>query len=38
MLVDGFHEDEDVVEVDADNTFHDKILENVVYHHLEGGG
>jgi hypothetical protein len=38
MLVDGFHEDEDVIEVDTDDTFHDKILENVVHHHLEGGG
>jgi hypothetical protein len=38
MLFDGFCEDEDVIEVDTDNAFHDKILENVVHHHLEGGG
>jgi hypothetical protein len=38
MLVNGFRKDEDVVKVDTDDTFHDKILENVVHHHLEGGG
>jgi hypothetical protein len=38
MLINGFHEDEDVIKVDTDNTFHDKILENVIHHRLEGGG
>jgi hypothetical protein len=38
MLVNGFCEDEDVIKVDTDDAFHDKILENVVHHHLEGGG
>jgi hypothetical protein len=38
MLIDGFHEDEDVVKVDTDDAFHDKILENDIHHHLEGGG
>jgi hypothetical protein len=36
MFHDGFHVDEDIIEVDADNTFHNQILENVVHHHLEG--
>jgi hypothetical protein len=38
MLFNGFCEDEDVIEVDADNTFHDEVLENVVHYSLEGGG
>jgi hypothetical protein len=38
MLVDGFHEDEDVIEVDTDDAFHNKILEDVVHHRLECGG
>jgi hypothetical protein len=38
MLLDRLHADEDVVEVNADDTFHNKVLEDVVHHGLEGGG
>jgi hypothetical protein len=37
MLFNGFCENEDVVEVDTDDVFHDEVLENVVHHGLEGG-
>jgi hypothetical protein len=36
MFRNGFHVDEDIVKVDADNTFHNQILEDVVHHRLEG--
>jgi hypothetical protein len=38
MLFHGLCEDEDVVKVDTDNSFHDEVLENVIHHGLEGGG
>jgi hypothetical protein len=38
MLFDALREDEDVVEVHTNHAFHDEVLENVVHHHLEGGG
>jgi hypothetical protein len=38
MLLDGFHKDEDVVKVNADNTFHNEVLKDVIHHGLEGGG
>jgi hypothetical protein len=38
MLLNGLREDEDVVEVNTDDSFHDKVLEDVIHHSLEGGG
>jgi hypothetical protein len=38
MLLNGLYEDEDVVEVNTDDAFHNKVLEDVVHHGLEGGG
>jgi hypothetical protein len=38
MLFNGFCENEDVIEVETDDTFHDEVLENVVHYGLEGGG
>jgi hypothetical protein len=38
MLLDGLRKDEDVVEVNTDDLFHDEVLEDVVHHSLEGGG
>jgi hypothetical protein len=38
MFFDALREDEDVVEVYVNHTFHDEVLENVIHHHLEGGG
>jgi hypothetical protein len=38
MLLNGLCEDEDVVEVNTDDSFHDEVLEDVVHHSLEGGG
>jgi hypothetical protein len=38
MLLDGLRKDEDVVEVNTDDSFHDEVLEDVVHHSLEGGG
>jgi len=37
MLFKGFHEDEDVVQVDHDHAFRDEVLKDVVHHRLEGG-
>ena len=38
VLFEGLHEDEDVVQIDYDHAFRDKVLEDVVHHCLEGGG
>ena len=38
MFFEGLREDEDVVQIDYDYAFRDKILEDVVHHCLEGGG
>jgi hypothetical protein len=38
MLFDGLRQDENVVEVDTDHSFHNEILEYVVHHRLEGRG
>jgi len=37
MLFHRLCEDEDVVQVDTDHTFGDKVLEDVIHHSLEGG-
>ena len=37
MLFHRFCEDENVVQVDADYTFGDEVLEDIVHHGLEGG-
>lgn len=36
VLLLGLEVDEDVVHVDANHTFHNKVLEDVVHHRLEG--
>ena len=36
MFFEAFHEDENVIQVDTYHTLHDQVLEDVVYHHLEG--
>ena len=36
MLFQGLHEDEDVIQVYAYMSLHDKVLENVIHHGLEG--
>jgi hypothetical protein len=38
MFLDGLREDENVIEVNTDDSFHDEVLEDVVHHSLEGGG
>jgi hypothetical protein len=38
MHFDALREDEDVIKVYTNHAFHDEVLENVVHHHLEGGG
>ena len=38
MLFEGFHEDEDVVQVHHHYSFRNEFLKNVVHHGLEGGG
>jgi len=38
VLFKGLHEDEDVIQIDHDHAFRDEVLEDVVHHHLEGGG
>ena len=38
VLFEGLREDEDVVQIDYDHAFRDKVLEDVVHHRLEGGG
>jgi len=37
VLFKGFHEDEDVVQIDHDHAFRDEVLEDVIHHRLEGG-
>jgi hypothetical protein len=37
VFLHALHEDEDVIEVNADDSFHDEVLEDVVHHSLEGG-
>ena len=38
MLFEGLCEDENVVQIDYDHAFRDKVLKDVVHHRLEGGG
>ena len=38
VLFEGLREDENVVQIDYDHAFRDKVLEDVVHHRLEGGG
>ena len=38
MFLDRFRVDQDVIEIDANDSFHDEVLKDVVHHHLEGGG
>jgi len=38
VLFKGLCEDEDVVQIDHDHALRDEVLEDVVHHHLEGGG
>jgi hypothetical protein len=38
MLCNVLCENKDVVEIHANDTFHDEILEDVIHHCLEGGG
>ena len=35
MFFEGFCEDKNVIQVDTHYVFHDQVLEDVVYHHLE---
>jgi hypothetical protein len=35
MFLDGLCEDENVIEVNTDDSFHDEVLEDVVHHSLE---
>ena len=37
MFVDGLGKDEDIVEIDHHMSFHDELLEDVIYHGLESG-
>ena len=37
MFGDGFHEDQNIVEVHTYDAFSNQILEDVIHHHLEGG-
>ena len=36
MFSNSFHEDQNVIKVHTYNTFSNKILEDVIHHHLEG--
>ena len=38
MFFEGLREDEDVIEIDAQHTLHDQVLEDVIHHCLEGRG
>src|SRR6266487_589354 len=38
MFLKGFGEDENIVEINADDTFHDQVLEDLIHHGLEGSG
>jgi hypothetical protein len=38
VLLDILHEDEDVVKVDTEDSFHDEVLEDVVHHGLKVEG
>ena len=37
MFFKGFSENEDIIDIDANDAFHDQILEDFIHHGLESG-